>query len=257
MGGKNIALLFSGQLRCHKKIIDAWKYFFINPLTKEFNVTIFFETSDENLNEIQEIVDEYSDYNVIYSLSKDTDYKNELPNIFLLPPSGLFRGGHNQLIREFHSMDKVFKLLEEHSKKIKFDYIFRTRPDVIPLSIFDVNILKNINVSNFLYIGNHDHHSGLNSRFILCDYETGKIVFNIIEKMKSITQNDIKLFGGEPYWLYHIQQICNIDYNLLNYKVGLVRDYDDRFPRNEWGKITCDGVTLGTFNYDEKKIKNG
>jgi hypothetical protein len=245
MGG-NIALLFSGQLRCHKKIVNRWVKNFLNPLVdKGYTVNIFFETSeDENSLKINDIINEYGRFNVKYRITNDIDFREKVPNIFNLPTAGLSRGGHNQLIKEFYAMDRVFELMVSEGKK--YDYIFRTRPDVIPLKCFDID-LGLITEKKFFYISNHDHHSGLNARFTLSDYETGKMVYSILENMVKINIDTLKNFGGENYWKAHLNSL-NINYSLLDFKVGLVRDYDPIFPSCEWGKISCDQVIIETFN---------
>jgi hypothetical protein len=193
-----IAVCFSGQLRCHWKITEFWIKNFFNSFDKNiYDIHIFFYSNLQYGDTLNTILDDYKEYKVITLFEEDLDFSGDLKFIFDLPTGGLFRGGHNQLLREFYSMDKVIDMKSKYEieNNFIFDYVFRTRFDVIPLKIFDSNQLKN----DIFYISDHCHHGGLNARFTMSSSKDSDKVYKIIENSFN-THQHISLFSGEPFW---------------------------------------------------------
>jgi len=252
MDGKiKIAICFSGQLRCHWKITEFWVRNFFNSFDKNiYDLYIFFYSNLQYSNTLDSILKDYSEYKIITFFENDLDFSKKLDFIFNLPTGGLERGGHNQLLREFNSMDKVIDMKKKYEKdnNFIFNYVFRTRYDVIPLKIFDIRDLKN----DKFYLSNHCHHSGLNARFTLSSSEESNRVYTIIEKSIDVHQKTNK-FSGELYWKHHLEHL-NTEIGLLDFQVGLVRDYDNNLPRHEHGCISLNGVGVKWFELTEGKI---
>jgi hypothetical protein len=242
-----LSLCFGGQLRCHKKIIVFWKEYFIKPLIESgFEVVIFFHTSNEyDDNLIQEIREDYNGITCFFEKTNDLDYKGIKPKIFKLIPSGLTRNGHNQLLREFNHMDSVIKMKKkyENNNNLIFDYVVRVRPDVFPMSYFDVNsMLQN---DNCFYISNHDHHGGLNARFTISKSNISDYIYTILDDCEKV-EVPSNLFSGEQFWMYFLKY-KGFENNFINYNLYHIRDYDDKFPKNEQGNIYCNGRVIFKF----------
>lgn len=250
---KRVALCFSGQLRCHAKLVEHWIEKFINPICNHYELTIFFYISKDSYYE--------SDWNAVYNHYKtlkhvtivyrtetDKDFSTTLPNIFELEPSGLPRG-HNQLIQEHYFMDSVIKLKKWYERKngIKFDYVIRTRLDVLP-GTFDVTLFNHVHLNNFC-ISNHDHHAFVNGRFTICNSDIADKIFTIIKNYdNTIEQLEKKLFAGEMLWQAHLSLFTDIELCMIPYFVYLVRDYDLTLDHN--GGIFIDGTRIATFQPD-------
>lgn len=253
MDGKiKIAVCFSGQFRCHYKIINFWVERFFNVFDKNmYDIYIFMYSNNQYIGTLDEILKNYDGYNLVYKLEDDLDFTAVLKsNIFNIPTAGLVRGGHNQLLREFHCMDMVINLKSEFEglNNIKFDYVFRTRYDVMPINNFDVEILSSLDKNKF-YLSNHDHHGGLNARFTVCSSEKSDFVYKIINNIEYV-EKTISLFSGEPYWSSHLK-FLNVDVDYIDFKLGLVRDYDNNLPKHEQGCVSLNGHGVYRFNHRE------
>ena len=265
---KTIALCMSGQLRCHNKITHIWIENFINQVKSNYDVTVFFYVGNDKYfsDTWESIYEEYRAHNtpVIVQTEVDRDFREELPYIFELTPSGL-KNGHNQLIREHYYMDKVIELKKsyERDNSMIFDYVVRTRPDVLPEK-FNESLLDL--VDDKLCISDHDHHGYINGRFTICSSKLSDIVFNIVANYKNTIKNleepkviapnierGVKYFAGEYVWSSHLMTL-SIETKLIPFKVYLVRDYDVCFDKQSQGIIYLNGYPIQSFKADEKKI---
>lgn len=252
----NLALCFSGQLRCHVKLIVFWKEYFLKPLSNlGIKTMIFFHTSDEYSDDtIKTINKMYGEFNCVIKKEKDNNYELIKPKIFKLLPSGLTRGGHNQLLREFNHMDSVIKMKKkyEDDNNFIFDYVVRVRPDVFPLDFFEIRSVKK---ENFFFISNHDHHGGVNARFTVSNSHISDYIYTILDDCENLHVPS-KLFSGEQFWKYHLTN-KKVNVEFLNYNLYLMRDYDTKFPVTEQGKIFLNGKTIFTFkNNDNITLKS-
>lgn len=248
---KKIAVCFSGQLRCHHKLTKLWIDRFFNSFNSdEFEIFIFFHTNNQYKETIKTISEDYSNYKLLLYVENDLDFTDLIPCIFEKPTGGLWRGGHNQLLKEFHSMDRVIQLKHkfEDINNISFDYVFRMRYDVVPLNRFDIKYLK----GDKFYISDHDHHGGLNSRFTMSNSINMNKIYTVIENIPKLC-DQIDIFSGEPYWKMHLNHI-GIEVDFIDFKVGLVRDYDENLPTHEHGIISINGEEVYKFNNIEDKL---
>lgn len=248
----NLALCFSGQLRCHKKLIPFWKEYLIKPLINYgINVIIFFHTSDEYDDDfIKDIKNEYGNVYCVFKRDKDVDYTNIKPKIFTLFPSGLTRGGHNQLLREFNHMDSVINMKKNYEKEkdMMFDFVIRVRPDVFPINYFNPDILKIDN--NIFYVSNHDHHGGLNARFTMSNSKMADYVYNILEDCENVVM-ETNIFSGEKFWKKYLEY-KKINVNFLECLLYLMRDYNKIFPEIEMGGVYLNGERM--FNFKKEQL---
>lgn len=247
----NIAVCFSGQLRCHHKLTYNWEKRFFSVLkNNDYNIVIFFHHNNDYLDTLDTIYKDYSKYEIYGEISGDIMYDQIFPDLFKLPAYGLNRGGHNQLLREFNSMDKVIQMKKNYEEinNITFDYVFKTRFDVTPIMDFDINLLNN----DAFYISDHDHHNGYNARFTMTSSILSDNVYQIINNINKVSKT-VSEFSGEPYWKSHLEYF-NFNVKFLNFKVGLVRDYDNKLPLHERGIISNNGHKVCSFNNELNKI---
>lgn len=264
MSKPKIALCFSGQLRCHHKLVEHWVQKLILPLQETHDVILFFYLGHDSyfLDTWDIVLKRYEPYelNIICQTEIDKDFDDIVPRAFELIPSGLAQG-HNQLIREHYFMDQVIALKRKYEQEhdIRFDYVIRTRPDVLP-ELFDTKIL-NLVGSNFC-ISDHDHHLYVNGRFTICNSIVADEIFSIIEHYNQTIdalppivddgnfEPDLKYFGGEYFWKTHLS-LFDINIELIPYHVYLVRDYDPFFDHVSRGRIFLNGESKAKFeSYD-------
>ena len=248
-----IALCFSGQLRCHYKLVEHWVQNVILPLQESYDVILFFYLGHDTyfLETWDIVLDRYKqhDIKIVCQTEIDKDFQDIVPRAFELIPSGLAKG-HNQLIREHYFMDQVIALKRSYEQEhdVVFQYVIRSRPDCLP-DKFDVRLL-NLARNNFC-ISDHDHHSYINARFTICNSAMADEIFTIVdhynETIDALPPIDHygfdpfkKYFGGEYFWLTHLS-LFDINIELIPYLVYLVRDYDPAFDHLSHGKVFLDG----------------
>jgi hypothetical protein len=256
-----IALCFSGQLRCHRKLVEHWVQHVILPLQSTYDITVFFYLGHDHyfLDTWDNVLDQYRSHeiNVICQTEIDKDFRDIVPKAFDLIPSGLAQG-HNQLIREHYFMDQVIKLKREYEQQnnIEFDYVIRSRPDCLP-ETFNINLLNDID-NNFC-ISDHDHHAFINGRFTICNSKIADTIFSLIEHYnetierlppllnRSDLDSNFKYFAGEYFWKTHLS-LFDINIKLIPFHVYLVRDYDSFFDYASHGHIFLNGNSVTKFD---------
>jgi hypothetical protein len=265
-----IALCFSGQLRCHHKLVEHWVQHVILPLQKNHDVILFFYLGhdDHFLDTWNIVLDYYKPYelNIVCQTEIDKDFQDIVPKAFELTTSGL-TNGHNQLIREHYFMDQVIALKRKYEQehKFKFDYVIRTRPDCLPEK-FNTELL-NLVGSNFC-ISDHDHHLYINGRFTICNSDVADEIFTIIDHYNEtidvlppiIDRYDfdptLKYFGGEYFWKAHLS-LFDINIELIPFNVYLVRDYNPVRPHETHGHIFLNGESKAKFDSNDVTIPIG
>jgi hypothetical protein len=259
-----IALCFSGQLRCHHKLVEHWVQHVILPLRESHDVILFFYLGHDSyfLDTWDIVLDYYKPYelNIVCQTEIDKDFQDIVPRAFDLITSGLAQG-HNQLIREHYFMDQVIALKRNYEREhdIKFDYVIRSRPDCLPEK-FDPKLLNL--VGNNFCISDHDHHLYINGRFTICNSNVADEIFSILDHYNETIdalppiENDghfdpnLKYFGGEYFWKTHLS-LFDINIELITYRVYLVRDYDPFFDYVSHGQIFLNGESKAKFeSYD-------
>lgn len=259
-----IALCFSGQLRCHCKLVEHWVQNIIIPLRESYDVILFFYLGHDNyfLDTWDIVLERYKQYDltIICQTEIDKDFQDIVPRAFELIPSGLSKG-HNQLIREHYFMDRVIELKRKYEQEhdVLFQYVIRSRPDCLP-DKFDIRLL-NLARNNFC-ISDHDHHLYINGRFTICNSAMADKIFTIIDHynetidaLPAITGRggfdpSKKYFAGEYFWLTHLL-LFDINIELIPYHVYLVRDYDSTFDEATRGHIFLNGQSQARFeSYD-------
>jgi hypothetical protein len=260
-----IALCFSGQLRCHHKLVEHWVQHVILPLQETHEVVLFFYLGHDSyfLDTWNIVLDYYKPYelNIVCQTELDKDFQDIVPRAFELHASGLDRG-HNQLIRELYFMDQVIALKRKYEQEhdFRFDYVIRTRPDCLP-ERFDPRLLNL--VGSRIAISDHDHHEYLNARFVICNSVVADEIFTIIDHFnetidalpplinKGGFDPNLKYFAGEYFWKTHLS-LFDINIELIPYNVYLVRDYDPLHPHSQhYGHIFLNGESKAKFeSYD-------
>ena len=227
MGGKNIALCFSGQLRNHKVTSEFWLNNFIKPIIEDGNeITIFFNilpVGKETINKIKSI---YKNLNVIIREENDHNYKELTPKTFTLKTGVDLPRGHSQLIGELYFFERVIDLKREYEnkKKIIFDFVIKTRCDVFPVNKLDLSYISDNLSENDFIISNHDHHAGINARFSISKSKTSDVIFKIMDSLKEHNY-EFKHFTGEPWWRHHLSKMTTrgINVKFLNYLLFMYR----------------------------------
>jgi hypothetical protein len=262
-----IALCFSGQLRCHYKLVEHWVQHVILPLQQTHDVILFFYLGHDSyfLDTWDIVLERYKPYelHIVCQTELDKDFQDIVPRAFELIPSGL-SNGHNQLIREHYFMDQVIGLKRKYEQEhdIVFDYVIRTRPDCLPAKFNPelLNLVKN----NFC-ISDHDHHQFINGRFTICNSLVADKIFSILDHynetidiLPPITTSGyfdpkLKYFGGEYFWKAHLS-LFDINIELITYYVYLVRDYDSYFDHYSQGKIFLNGETVSKFDRSHSAV---
>lgn len=259
-----IALCFSGQLRCHHKLVEHWVQHVILPLQASHDVILFFYLGHDSyfLDTWDIVLERYKPYelNIVCQTEIDKDFQDIVPRAFKLISSGLPHG-HNQLIREHYFMDQVIALKRKYEQEhtFKFDYVIRSRPDCLPQR-FDTKLL-NLVGTNFC-ISDHDHHLYINGRFTICNSNVADEIFSILDHYNETIDilppilgrgefdPNLKYFGGEYFWKAHLS-LFDINIELIPYHVYLVRDYDRNFDHESHGHIFLNGQSRARFeSYD-------
>jgi hypothetical protein len=235
----NIAVLICGQWRSGDKCFDNIIKNIINPLLENNNIFIFITTDYTNINNkfICDILNynDNIDFKKYFNIEDDIFFckniEKKLYNKMDVKHHKNYININKNLIFQWHKVNICYKLLEKYelNNNIEFDYIIKTRPDLLINKQIDINIIN----SNYLY--QHSDHFACGPKKYMkiycdllhsyCSYEwkqsiSDEIIENNFLNVRRLQgcHESISVFNNKKYqWIY-----CS-EIQLLNYiydKIG-------------------------------------
>lgn len=235
-----VALCFSGQIRTLEKCVDTINETIIDKLPSKPDIFCHFSPCSA----FDEIIVEKLLSPKLYHFEPDEDVKIVDTDLFNECYNKRHEGGRpyswgprtkegvEQILRQMYSvyMSNEIKKQIEEKEKIKYDIVFRIRPDQRYYGVLeDLSLVK----EGVLHVPNHDWHHGINDRFSFAKSDT-------MDKYASMYLNIVNLLKEKDAF-FHPETIAmkncklnNISISSTNIVCMRVRQKIDVVPLNDY-----------------------
>lgn len=224
----NIALCFSGQLRTIEKCLDNIIEKLISPLETEFNVDVFISTWEDK-KEIIDLVEKKLSPKMFHIEKPMNEYfiKNYSSNNYkknsLMCVSTPYNAS-SMWYKAYQCKENLVKYSE--ASGVKYDCIFRLRPDIVYNDIIDINKVKEAISNDSIYMSEwHGLYESVTLKmldhFSFGSFDSMTTYLDTFTNIKDYIKDNNLVHSAEGF-LY--EQIKDLDINRIKFSYSVQRE---------------------------------